>query len=536
MNLQQDRIAGAEYRAPQDNGQTGRRTRNGVKTVSARLFAGLLLSATAGCYSVNLNGDGTNPSPDGTFTSPECQSSATPIPRANEGNWTLVVLNDVIPGDEQFTCGNGEPYKFFVQFNTGATDLTVALEPGGACWDYETCEHQAGVLNPVRLEAVPDDLMTNLNYKPWAAMYPHFGRIDNSVPTNKYNHVFFPYCTGDAFTGDTEKTYYPSGAGEPVEVRHHGRRNLEAAAQWLAQTFPSGYVGQLLVIGSSAGAVGATANYPLIRDTISPQCGAMINDSGPIFPPKGGQFGGLYPPYIPSQQQGLLDRVSASWDLMAPGAIVEQLDNRFGNNWYRLLRDNIGHINRGLARAYPDDRFLFTTFKQDLNFSVFSFVGGGAIAPGSDIAEQVLDMWQSEVADFKAWIKSDSKENWGYYLPNFRPDFCSHMVATSPLTLVHDRNGYARAGIAGHADGYYRTEIGSMNLGDAIRQLLDRDQDIPRVDADPDPTQLSFTSETGEGVANDDWYGLYSGELIPDKQAYIDAELEDCVFTNGYPN
>src|SRR5690606_20210465 len=124
-----------------------------------------------------LNGDGSKPSPDGTYTSAVCQSSATPIPRENEGNWTLVVLNDVIPGDEQFTCGNGDPYKFFVQFNTGATDLTVALEPGGACWDYESCNYQAGVLNPVRLEAVPDDLMINIDYKPWAAMYPHFGRI-----------------------------------------------------------------------------------------------------------------------------------------------------------------------------------------------------------------------------------------------------------------------------------------------------------------------------------------------------------------------
>lgn len=500
----------------------------------ARALPALSLCFGSGCMPiVDLNGDGGSPSPDGTYTSPLCRSSAPPISRPDEGVWQLVVLDDVIPGDERFVCGNGEPYKFFVQFNAGATDLTIALEPGGACWDYETCTYQAGVLNPVRLNAVRDDLMTNLDDKPWAAMYPHFGRIDNGVPTNKYHHVFFPYCTGDAFTGNTEKTYI--GEGGQITVRHHGRRNLEAAARWLAETFPAGDTGQLLVVGSSAGAVGAVTSYPLLRDTIEPQCGALLSDSGPIFPPKGGQLGGLYPPYEPSPQEGLLGLVSASWDLRAPGAIAEQLDVRFGDPWYRRIRDHFGHVNRGLSRAYPNDRFLFTTFKQDLNFSIFSFISGGPIEPGPDAADEVLELWEAEVQHFKSWIDGDSSQNWGYYLPNFRPDYCSHMVATSPLTLVHDRS-YALQGVGGHANGYLRTEIGDMNLGDAIRQLLDPEQPLPRVEAAEDPRQLSFRSEPGVGVANASWYELYSGARVTNQQAYIDQQRVSCVFTNGYPN
>jgi len=196
-----------------------------------------------------------------------------------------------------------------------------------------------------------------------------------------------------------------------------------------------------------------------------------------------------------------------------------------------------------LSRKYPADRFLFTTFKQDLNFSLFSFVGGDAIAPGPGIADAVLTMWRNEVNDFKTWIDADIKDNWGYYLPNFRPDVCSHMVATAPLSLAHDRHGlfpwdnrygYAWDGIWGHADGYRRTEIGGMDFGDAIRQLLDPTQPMPRVDAANDPNQLSYTSTPGVGVANEDWYDLESGALIGDKQDYIRSQREKCVATGDY--
>ncbi len=229
-----------------------------------------------------------------------------------------------------------------------------------------------------------------------------------------------------------------------------------------------------------------------------------------------------------------VDRVSAAWGLEETGGIVGKLDSRFASPSYRALRNHFGHINRGLSRTYPKDRFLFTTFKQDLNFSLYSFVGGGVIPPGNDIADEVIDMWQTEVADFKTWIGADTTQNWGYYLPNFRPDNCSHLVAPAPFTLARDTYGYALEGLEGHANGYYRTEIGNMNLGTAIRQLLDPSQPLPRVDAPEDPTQLSYTSEPGVGVNNDSWYDLQTG-YVNDKQAYIQEQRSKCVNTNGFP-
>src|SRR5690606_28343848 len=116
--------------------------------------------------------------------SEECQSELPAVQRPITGTWQVVNLTDVANDGNDYTCANGSPYKFFVQYNEGATDLTVSLEPGGACWDDKTCDYQAGRLNTVRLGDLPDDLMVNIEYKPWIVMYPHFGRIDNSVATN----------------------------------------------------------------------------------------------------------------------------------------------------------------------------------------------------------------------------------------------------------------------------------------------------------------------------------------------------------------
>lgn len=502
-----------------------------------------------GCFPQLDGTDGTNPKPDGTYTAAECKSDEAALPRTQVGYWQPVVLNDVVAGND-YTCADGTDYKFFVQYNEGATDVTVNFEPGGGCWDYETCYADTGVLNPIRLTAVDDNFMLDIDDHPFAFMYPHFGRGDNGVATNKYNHVFFPYCTGDTFVGNKVSDYVnPHDPSIVKTTRHQGGRNAQAAAQWLGETFPSGNTGQLLVLGSSAGAVGTTLNYSYVRDAISPKCSAMVTDAGPIFPLR--QSG---PNYTPGPQQPMVDIVVERWGL---AALTADLDSRLGTPSYRRINRYLGHINKSLARHYPDDRFLFTTYKSDLNFSTFSFVGSGVIPPGTNIADDVRDLWVSEVEHFRDFIDGDRSNNWGYYLPDFRPDFCSHMVSLAPVSLVNDL-AYRDAGIAGHADGYLRTELGQardfqdkvwgddgsvqtatvhrkVHFGDALRQLLDPSQPLPRLEEVADPNRLTYDSAPGAGVNNDTWYNESAdGAIIDDKQAYINSERVRCTRTNGY--
>ncbi len=534
---------------------------------------------SVGCNLPSLNGDGEDPSPDGTFTASQCQVTPLPgdahlpelIEGAEYGVWKVVRLDDVVEGDEQFVCGDGSPYKFFVQYNEGASDLTVTLEGGGACFDYETCTGNAGQMQPYRLGDISDNMMTSLN-SPIVALYPHLGRIDNSVPTNKYNHVFFPYCTADVYSGDIEKDYVKVDEnGDPVldgnnqpqtfKVRHRGRRNMLAAQDWLEDKFGEGKTGQLLVIGHSAGSTGTTISYPLIRDSIEPKCSAGVVDSGPIFPAGG-----------PQAQQVAI--VKEAWKLDEPTgepgderpSFIDQLDARLDTG-FRTIKKDLANVSEALSRTFPDDRFLFAAFQEDLIFSNFSFLGSGVvqaedspedIANGVTVTDRLINMWRSELERFAEWAPQQKNDNWGYYFPVFRVDNCAHLVAGAPWSMQHDP-AYRQAGIDGRAHGYFRTDLGDeetfsdlgwdenhepayydvtrrMHFGDALRQLLDPTQEIPRYFGEYIPGELTYQQD---GTSDETWYHDFQqpsgvSQVITDKQAHVQQRGLECANIGAY--
>jgi len=44
-------------------------------------------------------------------------------------------------------CGNNSQFKFFANFSEQSDNLVVVFEPGGACWDYDSCTGKGGVLH-----------------------------------------------------------------------------------------------------------------------------------------------------------------------------------------------------------------------------------------------------------------------------------------------------------------------------------------------------------------------------------------------------
>lgn len=504
------------------------------RQVATLAFSGTLAALATGCNVPQLDGtDGTDPKPDGTFTAASCEadSGAPSLPEGYDyGWWKRVELNDVAPGND-YVCANGEPYQFFVKFNEGASDLVVTLEGGGACWDYQTCNHEAGVLMVNTTSPAPDDYMDNLG-APVLAMHPQFGRIDNGVPTNKYNQVFLPYCTADVYAGDLTKTY--TRANSPDLVRHHrGRHNMKGIAEYLEDNFGAGKTGQLLTMGTSAGGVGTLVNYGMIREAVDPTCGAGINDAGPIFPPGG-------------EQSAMIDILVDAWDL---DGLIAELDDQLTTDSYRELRDDFGNISHGLSKTYPDDRFMLSAFKEDLNFSVFSFAGSGVVPRGaSNFTEQVLQKWDSELGRFQGWAWSQPENNWGFYFPVFRKDLCSHGVAPTAVSKAHD-SAYRSDGIAGRAHGYTRTEVQwdmtfedlvwdengnavvesvvrRRHFGDAISQLLDPSKSVPRYVDYRQWDQLTFMSQQGVGKTSEIWYEDVSGSVISDPQDWVNRQSD----------
>ena len=363
------------------------------------------------------------------------------------GSWDKVEL----PGT---LCSDGSPYKFFVMRSRGLLNrsrgydkrLLVYLEPGGACWDYESCTGQTGIRGAANPNGIPDNFMNIGDFldpdtaggSPNAAISPLIlfnHPAGDHVETARWNKVFLPYCTGDVHSGNSEAVYEdPTGANPPRRFYHHGAKNVEKVAGWLGREFPGQE--KLMVTGCSAGGVGALVNYHFFRDAVQPDRSYLLNDSGPIFPAPG--EGNHWP---------LHQKIRKVWNLDYTYDRLARAMPDFA------VRGDYGIINTGLARYYPDDVIAATMFSRDANFSMYSygrFFGYDERIP--EEKEAIMGLWQEDIAKLRD--QYDSEENLAYYIPWMRDMNSSHCTSIVEFT---------------------GTEIqeSGVNLGDFVNDMLD---------------------------------------------------------------
>lgn len=137
-------------------------------------------------------------------------------------------------------CGNGSPYKFFVNRVPNTSNTIIYLEGGGACWDHASCSGQSGIRGARNPDGIPDDYMSLLN--PGASLVsPLVVRLHpwtRAKPQN-WNMVYVPYCTGDIYSGDKVAIYEdPQGQQPPLVWHHNGLRNTRAVVAWLKNNLP----------------------------------------------------------------------------------------------------------------------------------------------------------------------------------------------------------------------------------------------------------------------------------------------------------
>ncbi|WP_240922944.1 pectinacetylesterase family protein, partial [Metapseudomonas otitidis] len=60
-------------------------------------------------------------------------------------------------------CGDGSPYKFFINRVPNTTNTIIYMEGGGACWDYASCTGQTGIRGARNPNGIPDDYMKLMN-------------------------------------------------------------------------------------------------------------------------------------------------------------------------------------------------------------------------------------------------------------------------------------------------------------------------------------------------------------------------------------
>jgi hypothetical protein len=296
-------------------------------------------------------------------------------------------------------CSNGSQYKFFVNYSNKSNNVVVMFEPGGACWDFESCSGRArGAANP---NGITDTHMEKYQFL-------NLLRRDPQNPVEDWSMVFVSYCTGDVHTGRKVATYADPQGGPALTYRHVGHDNTLKMVDWVKDHFRK--IPKLLVTGCSAGGIAALQNYLYIREGLDAQCGYLLNDSGPAFHSDG-----------PSRQQH--EQVSGAWGV---DSLLDELGGKLPIDIARLKQD-FGLVNVAIADKYPHDRLGLTVYEKDLNYSLYAYE---RFFPGSTEA-QIHERWSEELTHLLRTY--DSRSNLAYYVPHFRPDNCSHCVSIPPL-------------------------------------------------------------------------------------------------------
>ena len=360
------------------------------------------------------------------------------------------------PASSGAGCGNGTPYRFFVNRTPFSSKTIVIYEGGGACFGQQTCRAQLldrgdpknGVLVATDPNGISENYMTaifsnmpntsgslvgipNLALaglvSPFAARLSPLGRVQ----TQKWNIVYAPYCTGDVHVGNKTNVYIDHDPSKPYVYHHLGYPNTKYMATWLGKNLSRPE--NLLVTGFSAGGFGAAANYDTVRRAMNPRHSALLDDGGPFFNAPVGSNASSLP---------LHTRIRKEWGTDGSQGILTELLARYPNSGGD--RNNMGSLFLALAKVYPKDRFGLSTMNEDQIIPRFSyepfFPEILEARPGKERDSLMNVRWRREIQDWKTYVAGHS--NIGYYIPNARDLLLSHTltVLTFGGTAIEEAN------------------------------------------------------------------------------------------------
>ncbi len=186
----------------------------------------------------------------------------------NLGSWTWIPV-------EESTCRDGSSTGLGVRLQEGADKLVIFLQGGGACYDAQSCQENAE-------GRIAGASYTQSDFQGWVSSLGNtglFSKTNAENPTNDWNHVYVPYCTGDLHGG--QKLNAPvDGLSEPQQFA--GYANMGEYLKLLKGYFtqPS----EVLLGGASAGGFGTVINYPQVASAFSSVSVTAMVDAAPLFP------------------------------------------------------------------------------------------------------------------------------------------------------------------------------------------------------------------------------------------------------------
>lgn len=249
-------------------------------------------------------------------------STAGPI-EAPERAWSWVPV-------PESRCMNDTPTGFGINPNPGSERLVIFLTGGNACFNTPSCFVTAnadgyGVAKFDRERA-------NLNGA-------GFDRQAAENLFRDWSYVYFPYCSGDVFSGTN-----PNGEVQGRMYTFVGYHNVAAFLARIVPTFPN--VREIVLTGVSAGGFGAAINFEHVQAAFGPKVRVtLLDDSGP---PMGEAF---VPPCMQRHFRDL-------WGMdEGPLASCASCDRKDGVFMEPLMRE--------LMSEYADRRFALISSAED---------------------------------------------------------------------------------------------------------------------------------------------------------------------------
>ncbi len=324
-----------------DTAASPARTDGGSSSTSGGSASTGELATSTGAGSSSSGGDESSSS-----TGTPIEFDGEPIDVPLDGAWHFVEV-------EGMACNGGVQSGVGVRRVEGATRTVLYFKGGGACFNPVTCGFTAPLMRtgPEAMEANPTGVL-------------NFDNEDN--PLLDANVVYMPYCTGDVHAGVVgEQTV--DNVEEPWNFVGHG--NVLAALDRVVPTFAD--TEQLVVLGTSAGGMGAMLNFPAIRAGWPDTDMIMIDDSGVLLPDD----------YLDPCLQTQMRELWGFSDLL-PSA-CEGCNPEDGGGLSTLFSY--------LPETYPDVRFALIASNQDQILRLFYGYGNDACDPGAGVPDLGID-------------------------------------------------------------------------------------------------------------------------------------------------
>ena len=351
-----------------------------------------------------------------------------------------------LPAASGATCGNGTPYRFYVNRAPAPNDrnLLIAYEFGGACTDYGSCTGEGGAISAKNPDGIPAGYLWSIPAQGWlnqiaspvmSAVTGNIGWLAGSSdgklpPTANWTKVFLPYCTGDVHAGSAIRNYVSTDGARTLLQHFAGLANTRAALAWM-QSNGLGQPDKMLSWGLSAGGYGAMANYAFLRSALQPRQSALLDDGGPLFPVNLDGDGS------DSYAYRMYSVAFRDWGMLDTDGLLDRLrrDTPVGGSGANLRA--LGQLYGALARAFPQDRLGLSDTLHDATIARFSYAGRYPEVDALPTAQRDAMRMAMFEHDSQALITTlrGQSPNLGYFFPWDHYGIASNHTATAVTFL-----------------------------------------------------------------------------------------------------